>query len=366
MTVGVSNSSGEVTAGAARMLPLRRASWWREARRQALRWCAGGMVGLAGLQAGAWAGDRPVGPPERNIAEWLVRLQQATRVSSYVGTFVVSSSGGAMSSSRIWHVCQGDVQMERVDALTGTPRTTLRRNEKVVTLLPEARIMRTEQREPEAVFPNLLTPGQDFSTADFYGARQVGQGRVAGFDADIVLLKPRDDRRFGYRIWSEKRTGLVVKTQTLDAGGRVLEQAAFSELQLDVPTDIDKLQRMMAGVEGYKLERSEHVRSTAQAEGWQLKDAVPGFKPQHVYRRPRPEMTPVVQWIFSDGLATVSLFLEPFDAQRHAQPGAAALGATHTLSRRIPDASRDWWVTAVGEVPGQTLQAFVDKLQRRQ
>ena len=345
--------------------PWRRASWSRAARRLALLWCASGVVGFAGMQAGAWAGDRPVGPPERNIAEWLVRLQQATRIHSYVGTFVVSSASGAMSSARIWHACEGDVQMERVDALSGTPRTTLRRNESVVTVLPELRTMRTEQREPVAVFPNLLTPGQDFSTADFYGARQVGQGRVAGFDADIVVLRPRDDRRFGYRIWSEKRTGLVVKTQTLDVAGRVLEQAAFSELQFDVPIDTDKLRRMMAGVDGYRKERSEHVSSTAQAEGWQLRETVPGFKSQHVYRRPAPGATSMVQWIFSDGLATVSLFLEPYDAQRHAQPGAAALGATHTLSRRVPDTPRDWWVTAVGEVPPPTLQAFVDQLQRR-
>ena len=373
MTAGVPQLSGETTTG---LRPVRQArpwrttwswswSWSRAARRAALLWCASGVVGLVGMHASAWAGDRPVGPPERSIAEWLVRLQQATRIHSYVGTFVVSSASGAMSSSRIWHVCEGDVQMERVDALSGTPRTTLRRNESVVTLLPESRTMRTEQREPVAMFPNLLTPGKDFAIADFYGVRQVGQGRVAGFDADIVLLRPRDERRFGYRIWSEKRTGLVVKTQTLDVAGRVLEQAAFSELQLGVATDTDKLQRMMAGVEGYRVERSEHVRSTAQAEGWQLKDAVPGFKPQHVYRRPAPGAAGMVQWIFSDGLATVSLFLEPFDAQRHAQQSVAALGATHTLSRRVADTPRDWWVTAVGEVPPQTLQAFVDQLQRR-
>ena len=335
----------------------RRSKWTRVARRVALLWCASGVVGLVSV-----AGDRPVGPPERGVAEWLVRLQQATSRQSYMGTFVVSSPSGALSSSRIWHVCEGDVQLERVDALTGTPRTTLRRNESVMTFLPQSRTVRTEERDAMGVFPNLLTPGQDFATAEYYHARQVGQGRVAGHDADIVLLRPRDDKRFGYRIWSEQRTGLVVMTQTLDARGQVLEQAAFSELRLDVPAQAEPLQQMMAATDGYRIERAEHVRSSPEAEGWRLKAEVAGFRTQQVYRRKAPD---AVQWIFSDGLATVSLFLEPFDARRHGQAGAAAMGATHTLSRRVPSADGGWWVTAVGEVPARTLQAFADNLERR-
>ena len=38
-----------------------------------------------------------------------------------------------------------------------------------------------------------------------------------------------------------------------------------------------------------------------------------------------------------------------------------ASGATQTLTRRI----QDWWLTAVGEVPPQTLRAFAQSLERR-
>ena len=69
----------------------------------------------------------------------------------------------------------------------------------------------------------------------------------------------------------------------------------------------------------------------------------------------------VVQWIFSDGLASVSLFVEEYDGKRHQQEGVFASGATHTLTRRV----QDWWVTAVGEVPSQTLKAFAVNLERR-
>jgi sigma-E factor negative regulatory protein RseB len=74
---------------------------------------------------------------------------------------------------------------------------------------------------------------------------------------------------------------------------------------------------------------------------------------------------PMVQCIFSDGLAAVSLFMEPFDDGRHTGEGTDALGATHTLAHRITGAEGDWWVTAVGEVPPGTLHTFVQNLQRR-
>src|SRR5690606_18659629 len=117
-------------------------------------------------------------------------------------------------------------------------------------------------------------------------ARQVGSDRVAGFDADVVHVTPKDDLRFGYRIWSEKKGGLVVKLQTLAADGAVLEQAAFSELQLDAPVRMDRLARMMTVPAGWRLENSDAVKTVAATEGWSQKSQVAGFKPMSCYKRP--------------------------------------------------------------------------------
>jgi sigma-E factor negative regulatory protein RseB len=235
-----------------------------------------------------------------------------------------------------------------------------------LTFFPDSRVAVAERRESFGLFPNLLQSG-DASIARFYSLRAAGHERVAGFEADVVQLRPRDKLRFAYKIWTEKKTGLVVKLQTLDVHGQVLEQAAFSELQLDAPVSMARLSQMMGNTEGYQVETPDLVKTTAAAEGWALKAPVPGFQPMSGYRRSvastaegRHDST--LQWIFSDGLATVSLFLEDFDPRRHGQPGAQALGATHTLTRRIGD----WWLTAVGEVPQQTLQVFAQALERRQ
>ena len=306
---------------------------------------------------------------ERSVGDWLMRMHEASRKRAYLGTFVVSSASGALSSARIWHVCDGEQQMERVESLTGAPRSTFRRNDQVVTFLPEGKVARTEKRESLGVFPNLLKSG-DNAIPEFYGVRLVGSERVAGFDADIVQFVPKDSLRFGYRIWSEKKSGLVIKLQTLDGAGHVLEQAAFSELQLDAPVKMDQLAQMMASTEGYKVEKTEMVKTTAAAEGWSLRSPVPGFKPMSCFKRPAPGGHAVadstVQWVFSDGLASVSLFVEVFDRQRHTQEGVMALGATQTLTRHLGDKTAgEWWLTAVGEVPPQTLQAFARGLERR-
>lgn len=307
------------------------------------------------------------GVDTRSVSEWLVRMHEAARGMTYIGTFVVSSASGGMSSARIWHACDGVQQIERVEALTGAPRSTFRRNDQVITFLPESRIARTEKRESLGLFPGLLQ-GSSATVGDFYVIQKSGVDRVAGFESEVVHLMPKDQLRFGYRIWSERRTGLVVKLQTLSPDGQVLEQSAFSELQMDAPVKMDKLAAMMANTDGYRVEKVEPVKTTAAAEGWFLRNPVAGFKAVTCYKRPgngASGQDGAVQWIFSDGLASVSLFLEAFDRQRHPQEALMSMGATQTLTRRLPDKGGDWWLTVVGEVPVQTLKAFAQALERR-
>lgn len=333
---------------------------WHRLRRCALSAALAVAAGGAALPVAAQQAEPSTARAERPVGEWLMRMHDASRLRNYVGTFVVLSAQGGMSSSRIWHACEGDMQIERVEALTGPARSTFRRNDEVVTFLPVSRVAVMERRESLAMFPGLLQAG-DNAIADFYAAKLTGNDRVAGFDADVVQIAPRDALRFGYRIWSDRKTGLVLKLQTIDGDGNVLEQAAFSELQLDAPVRPDRLAQMMGNTDGYRVERPELQRTTAAAEGWSLKAPVAGFKPMSCFRRPAGSPEGTVQWIFSDGLAAVSLFVEPFDRQRHAQERVVAMGATYTLTRRLGE----WWLTAVGEVPLSTLKSFAQNIERR-
>ena len=301
--------------------------------------------------------------PEASVNSWLMRIHEAARQRSYVGTFVVSIEG-RMSSARIWHACDGEQQVERVESLTGAPRSTFRRNDQVINFFPESRLAMSEKRESLGLFPNLLQSNSS-SISQFYALKSIGRDRIAGFEADVAQLRPQDALRFGYRVWTEKKTGLVLKLQTLDGQGRVLEQAAFSEVQLEQPFSMAQLTHMMTNTEGYRVESPGMVKTEAELQGWVLKNGVPGFKSMHCYKRSLGvgadrghENT--LQWIFSDGLASVSLFIEAFDPQRHLRPETRIMGATSMVTRRL----NQWWVTMVGEVPPQTLVAFAQGLAR--
>lgn len=299
-----------------------------------------------------------------NINDWLMRVHEASKTQTYIGTYVVSA-GGTMSSAKIWHACEGNQQIERVETLTGAPRSIYRHNDRVVTFMPDHKLVRSERRESLGLFPELLK-STDNRIADFYQVRPDGVERVAGVEADVVVLAPKDDMRFGYRVWTEQKKGIVVKLQTLDTDGRVLEQAAFSELQLDAPVKSDKLLYLMGKVDGFRMEQPVLLKTTASAEGWLLKSTVAGFKSISCYKRPGAA-TPgagnnePLQWIFSDGLASVSLFLEPFDRQRHEKEASRSLGATRTLTRQLGA----YWLTVMGEVPMTTLKLFADGLERK-
>lgn len=307
---------------------------------------------------------RPPGMEPLSINDWLTRAREASRKMTYVGTFVVSSDG-AMSSSKVSHTYEGDQEVERVETLSGAPRLIFRHNEQIVTFLLDKKVVRTERRDSTSAFPGWANSA-DQKIADFYRMRTDGVERVAGFEADVTTLIPKDAIRFGYRVWTEQSRGLPIKSQTLDSNGKVLDQAAFSELQLDAPVRLDKLVQMMRNVEGYRIEKTALVKTTASAEGWSLRVPVAGFVPLNFYRRPAGipdsmQNAEALQWIFSDGMASLSIFVEPLNLQRHTREVGFSMGATQTLTRQVAG----YWLTLVGEVPMATLRLFADNLEHR-
>ena len=298
--------------------------------------------------------------PSRSLTEWLTRMHEASRQRAYQGTLVVSA-GANMSASKIWHVCDGVQQMERVETLTGAPRTTIRRNNDVITFAPDSKTAWVEKRESLGLFPELLRAPSN-AIPEHYDVRELGVDRVAGYLADRIEVVPRDALRFGYQIWAEQKTGLVVKMQTLGGQGSVLEQVAFSELQLNAPVRMEALKRQMGDTRGYEVHKPTMKKTTAAAEGWQLREAIPGFASMSCHTRGAAggAEPASMQWVFSDGLASVSLFVETFDPQRHNAEKSAAVGATHSFAKRVDG----HWVTALGEVPTATLRRFVHALER--
>lgn len=309
------------------------------------------------------------------------RVQTSATQRSFAGTYVVSANG-AMTSSRVVHYCHGHEQIDKIESLDGPMRRIYRHNDVVHVLWPQSH---EASIEPRDLMGRLLGPGANAPRPSSAGSSAVGASpapevyevqmgkddRVAGYDAQVVNLKPRDPWRYGQRWWLERDTGLLLRSDLLGPKGEVLESAGFSELQIGLKLQPQQLLQEMHRLQGYKIQQPQFTRTSLEHEGWMLKRAVPGFKPYACVRRPAlhapgtvsPKEGPapgMLQAIYTDGLTHVSMFIEPYDAGRHSADNPAVLGATRVHARR----DGDWWITTLGEVPAATLQAFSQGLER--
>ena len=112
---------------------------------------AGGVIGVHAHAASE--GASAPAQPSRDVSQWVEHMRGAVCQSPYSGTFVVMSASGAMSSSRITQACDGGVQIEKVESLTGAPRTVYRRNGEMRTFFGSTRTVRTDRADTLSVFP---------------------------------------------------------------------------------------------------------------------------------------------------------------------------------------------------------------------
>ena len=324
----------------------------------------GSGLTLALLGTPVLAAVQPV-PAPHDGAGWLRRIQHAAATSSYQGTLMYSV-GGVVSSSRILHYGDGSQRYERLELLDGRARVQYRHNDQLLTLWPATKVAMAEQRDAVADFPSLPL----LATAralESYELRHIRKDRVADHEVEVLMLKPRDKLRFAQRLWVDRETGLLLRNDVLGPTGDVLESAAFMEVQIGARPQPETILRAMQRLDGYRVLRPQNDRTKLETEGWSLGKAVPGFHLVSCTRRPLgmpPETeapVQVLQSVFSDGLGHVSVFIEPYDAQRHKHAMGTSLGASHTLMVR----RGDWWITVVGEVPMATMQLFETMVERR-
>lgn len=319
----------------------------------------------AGATAPASAAPDPVSAKEAKA--WLTRIQEAPGRRSFQGTFVVTASG-AVSSARIAHYQVSGNQYERIESLDGQSRQVFRFNELIHTLWPQNRVALVEHRDKLSSFPALLQGGDD-RVVEHYEVRLAGIDRIAGHEAHVLSMTPRDAFRFGFQLWADKDTGLLLRADVLDHKGERLESSAFSDVVIGVRPQPEAILQAMKKLDGYRILRPTSTTTQLDQEGWTETAAVPGFRKLSCIKRPLSAAgetesaanTPqVLQTIYSDGLTYVSVFIEPYKADRHTREMLTSIGATHTLMVR----RGEWWFTAVGDVPGKALRAFVKGIER--
>lgn len=296
----------------------------------------------------------------RNARGWLKKIQAAAQQLNYSGTFVYQQ-GTEMRTSRITHVQDAKGELEKLEILDGRPREYIRKGDEVVCYVPETKTLVIEKRVANDVFPAILAAESD-ELGELYEIRSAELGRVAGRESQAILLEPRDKLRYGYKLWADRTSGLLLRAQTLNEKGETVEQIAFTQISIG-DADRSKLKPSFPNTEGWRVENA--LMSHVSLSGWTVKALPPGFRKVREIKRlvsdasagGQPIQREVSQIVFSDGLAAISVFIEPGSQSR--TEGSMQQGAVNIVGKR----QGDYWLTIVGEVPPAAIRQVANSIE---
>lgn len=314
---------------------------------------------LLGLSAPALCAD--LTEPENGLS-WLRKMASASRQLNYTGTFIYRH-GNDIEASRIVHyVNAAGGEFERLETLDGPPREVIRTNNQVTCYLPNTKTVLIEKRSRRR-FPALLPAQLTGGLAQHYTVRQSGMGRAAGYDCRVVVLIPKDRLRYGHKFCAEASSGLPLRAKTVDEKGTLLESFAFTEVKLGGKFDRDKVQsRYAAESKNWKTARAASPSADRPGRtGWVLARELPGFRKVTESKRSiAGHGATVFHLVYSDGLAAVSVFIEPLPKSYPPQ-SLSHQGAVNIYVRLVAD----HMVTALGEAPAATVMRIANSLEYR-
>jgi sigma-E factor negative regulatory protein RseB len=310
-----------------------------------------------GVLIAAWAGLAQAQSSPEALA-WLRKIYQATHDLSYTGTFVYQQ-GNHSETSRITRLADAKGDTEKLEVLDGVPREIVRTNDAVRCYLPESRTVKVDRRSNRRGFPTLLQ-GEIGALADNYTVTKGDSGRVAGYACDAIVLTPRDSLRYGYRLCADATTGMLLKAVTIDDRGETVEQFTFTKLSIG-SVSRDKVRP--PATRKWHVEDAEVAPVNLEQAGWITDADLPGFRKVVEVTRTLHKSRPVEQVVYSDGLAAISVFIEPLaPGDKPVQTGLASVGAINIYTREVAN----HLVTVVGEAPAASVQRIAETVKYRQ
>ena len=322
---------------------------------------------LAGGQARRWVPALALGAaigaqaaPADPLA-WLQRAAQAARQASYEGTYV-HINGERTATIRVSHVNAGGEEHERIEPLDDASLDIVRRNDETLCRFPDDKTVRLDPRIANRFFPNILGASAEGIAAS-YDVRLGATERVVGHECQWIRLDPKDGLRYAQRICAERSTGLIIRARTLNSQGQVIEQYTFTDLKLGpqvVRNDLKSIFRARA--RQWQSEGRMKDEAVSTDSGWVVERLPAGFQKLAELRRNMPgRQAPVSQMVYTDGLATLSIFVEPNASPPRAAEAASEDGTTAFFVRPVGE----YVVSVLGEVPPATAQQIARSVTRR-
>jgi sigma-E factor negative regulatory protein RseB len=306
------------------------------------------------LAVSAHAADPPSsdlqGADARN---WLERMSDALATRNYDGLFT-HSTGGQSETMRIVHRVRDGRSLERLVSLDGSGREVVRTPGEVHAYLPDRKVVLVEPRNDEgSLLKALPTPGPKLDK--YYVISATRGARLLGREVVIIDVRPRDGYRYGYRLWLDEDSAMPLRSVVGDSRGRIVEQIQFTQLELkdkiaarDVEPGVDA-----TGFQWVRTQRNVVAMPQSPMGNWRAVRVPPGFRlvASRLQVLPGSPM-PAHHLIFSDGIAAISIFIEPGSPTGPQPPEASSMGSANAYSTSV----QGHIVTAIGEVPPETVR----------
>jgi sigma-E factor negative regulatory protein RseB len=290
--------------------------------------------------------------PGEDPVAWLQKATVSARETTYAGT-VMHVIGDRAMTSRVTHLFTGGAEHEKIESLDGPRREIVRHNDEMQCFYPDAKTVRMDRRVSARFFPSLLN-GSPQALAEHYKLSLGAVDRVLGKECQWIHLDPRDALRFAQRLCAELSTGLLLRAQTLGARQQVVEQFTFTDLRLGSQVPRGELKSTFyAQSKDWRRDNQPLEEAKSVSTGWVVASPPPGFRLMAELQRRMPSKPqPVSQLVFSDGIATMSVFVEPLNNPRRATEAVNEDGALSVFVRPLGE----HLVTVLGEVPGPAVQ----------
>lgn len=311
------------------------------------------LVAFCLLMQAAW----PVLAAENAARALLEQMAGAMMSSNYRGVFIYHR-GGRIDAMQIVHTLKEGDEREKLSSLTGPEREVIRNNQMVTCILGDKQSVVLNQSQPRKSFPARFPENLD-QLENHYDFKLTGTDRVAGLTCQLVVVQPRDQYRYGQRLCINRENNILLRSETTNEKGEAVEQVMFTSI--DFPRVVEE-QELRPDYQGksYRWVREPALSFSAgkqQTNGrhWQFSNVPSGFMLTDHRWHHLSEAEPAVEhWVLSDGLASISVYIEKArpQAQTQGYSGISRRGALNAYGTMV----KGHFVTVVGEVPLLTLE----------
>lgn len=306
------------------------------------------LFGLLAFCAQAAAADQAKG------RMWLERMTGAISKMSYQGTFVYSQ-GDSLETMRITHVVDDEGVRERLYSINGPQREVLRDKNGVRCVLGDDKAIMEDPAVTGAFFLDI--PLETLSQDDSPYVIKTGHiSRVAGRVARKITIQPRDEFRYGYELWLDQFSGLLLKWVLHDSERQPIARLMFTELNLGDDIRMEELDSTTPSEEFTTLKSGMPDRQALSDDKpkWRPAKLPPGFRLSAHSVRKTGGQGFFEHQVYSDGLASVSVYVENRADEGEVVLGASKIGIANAFSRNVGNKQ----VTVIGEVPTVTVHSI--------